>query len=278
VTRYLHDGLNPVQEQDALRAPVANLLTGLSIDEFFQRTDSAGARSYLTDLIGSAVALTEPAGTIATTYSYEPFGNVTVGGSADSNPFQFAGRENDGTGLYYFRARYYSPTLQSFISQDPVGFFAGDLNLYRYVRNNPLRYIDPLGLELILSPDFSPEQAARINEAITNIESTSRGAVLVDRARSDPSRITITPGDYDDPDTNPGYWDPKSRTICVDPDPDEKRYPGVPTDLGDWPATTERILAHELGHAVDTLDEAQNIRRNENPIMVEMGDRARKVP
>jgi RHS repeat-associated protein len=39
-----------------------------------------------------------------------------------ANPAQYTGRENDGTGLYYYRGRYYSPTLQRFASQDPLGF------------------------------------------------------------------------------------------------------------------------------------------------------------
>ena len=63
-----------------------------------------------------------------------------------TNPFQYTGRENDGTGLYYYRARYYSPTLQRFISEDPIGFEGGDVNFYAYVLNNPIRFQDPFGL------------------------------------------------------------------------------------------------------------------------------------
>jgi RHS repeat-associated protein len=60
---------------------------------------------------------------------------------------QFTGRENDGTGLYFYRARYYSPTFQRFIAQDPMDFtLAGGANLYAYVRNSPLNLIDKLGL------------------------------------------------------------------------------------------------------------------------------------
>jgi len=62
------------------------------------------------------------------------------------------GRENDGTGLsgvegglYYYRARYYSPTLQRFISEDPIRFLGG-INYYRYVDNNPVNFNDPYGL------------------------------------------------------------------------------------------------------------------------------------
>jgi RHS repeat-associated protein len=146
VTRYLHDGLNPVQEQDALGAPVANLLTGLSIDEFFQRTDSEGGRSYPADILGSTLALTDAAGSMATSYSYEPFGTVTVNGADSGNPVQFTGRENDGAGPQYSRARYYSATFQRFVSEDPIGFASGDVNLYAYVSNDTLNATDASGL------------------------------------------------------------------------------------------------------------------------------------
>src|SRR5439155_10350124 len=54
-------------------------------------------------------------------------------------------RENDGIGLYYYRARYYSPVFQRFIVEDPLGFRARDYNLFAYVRNNPMTWIDPSG-------------------------------------------------------------------------------------------------------------------------------------
>jgi len=62
-----------------------------------------------------------------------------------TNPYQFTGRENDATGLYYFRARYYSPTFQRFIAQDPIDF-GGGINLYAYTLNNPITLRDLLGL------------------------------------------------------------------------------------------------------------------------------------
>jgi hypothetical protein len=86
-----------VQELDGATPPnpTANLLTGLGIDEYFQRTDSAGARSFLTDNLGSTLALADSAGTIQTQYTYDPFGATTVGGAANANSYQFTGREND---------------------------------------------------------------------------------------------------------------------------------------------------------------------------------------
>ena len=91
------------------------------------------------------MALADSAGTIGTTYTYEPFGKTTSAGPSSTNAFQFTGRENDGTGLYYYRARYYHPTFGRFISQDPLGFAAGDTNFYAYVGNGPTNFSDPTG-------------------------------------------------------------------------------------------------------------------------------------
>jgi RHS repeat-associated protein len=79
-------------------------------------------------------------------YRYGPFGSTEETGAGGSNPFQYAGRENDGTGLYYYRARYYSPRHHRFISEDPIEFGDG-VNLYAYVGNDPVNYDDPLGLQ-----------------------------------------------------------------------------------------------------------------------------------
>jgi RHS repeat-associated protein len=53
---------------------------------------------------------------------------------------------DDGNGLLYMRARYYDPEVGRFINKDPIGFAGGDLNLYAYVSNNPVNWIDPFGL------------------------------------------------------------------------------------------------------------------------------------
>ena len=133
----------------AAGAPVANLLTGLGVDEYFARTDIVGSQYFLTDALGSTVALTDASGATLNDYTYEPFGNVSITGAV-FNPYQYTGRENDGTGLYYYRARYYSPTLQRFISEDPIGL-QGGLGLYTYVENNPLSFTDPSGLDVTIS-------------------------------------------------------------------------------------------------------------------------------
>jgi len=143
VTNFLYDGNNVVQEQSS---GTANIL-GASVDEFFTRSDASGTASLIVDTLGSTVALTDSAGAVLTQYSYEPFGNASVSGTASSNPSQYTGRENDGTGLYYYRARYYSPSLQRFLSEDPIEFLGGT-NLYAYVGNQPMSRVDPSGTQI----------------------------------------------------------------------------------------------------------------------------------
>ena len=144
VTNYVYDGLNPLQEKNGATV-TANLLPGLGIDEFFTRTDGVGVRSLLPDALGSTVALGDGTGTLQTQYTYEPFGFVSQSGAANTSSYQFTGREDDGSGLYYYRARYYQPRLQRFISEDAIGFAGGDVNLYGYASENPLYYTDPTG-------------------------------------------------------------------------------------------------------------------------------------
>ena len=152
-TNFVYDGLNPVQEKDGSTV-TANLLTGLGIDEFFTRTDGVGVRSLLPDALGSTVALADNTGALQTQYTYEPFGFVSQTGAASTSSYKYTGREDDGTGLYYYRARYYQPRLQRFIAEDPIGFSSGDVNLYGYVSNNPIDSIDPLGLSHSFSNCF----------------------------------------------------------------------------------------------------------------------------
>jgi RHS repeat-associated protein len=143
-TDFLYDGDNSVQELSA-GTPTANLITGLPIDEFFTRTDAVGTRALLIDGLGSTLALSDSAGTLQTQYTYEPFGRTTFTGQVSSSSIQFTGRENDGTGLFYYRARYFSASLGRFVSEDPIEFGGGQTNLYAYVGNDPVSFSDPLG-------------------------------------------------------------------------------------------------------------------------------------
>ena len=148
-TGYLNDGDEVVQEQDAAGTRTADTLRGPGQDEILARTIAGGASdAVVSDRLGSSLRLTDASGAVTTSYSYTPFGAPTATGAASSNAFQYTGLENDGTGLQYNRARYYSPTLQRFLSEDPAGSAGGDVNLYAYVGNSPLNARDPSGMFL----------------------------------------------------------------------------------------------------------------------------------
>jgi RHS repeat-associated protein len=142
-TGFLYNGDNIAQEQSGGSA-TANILGG-GLDEFFGRSEASGTTSPLVDSLGSPIAVADSSGAVQTEYSYEPFGGTSTTGTASTNPSQYTGRENDGTGLYYYRARYYSPGLQRFISEDPIGLLGGG-NIYAYASNNPISFSDPFGL------------------------------------------------------------------------------------------------------------------------------------
>jgi RHS repeat-associated protein len=89
--------------------------------------------------------LTDANGNIVQRYDYTPYGQTTASAAGFNNPYQYTGRELDQSGLYYYRARYYSPQMGRFISEDPIGL-AGGLNVYVYVGGNLINYVDLLGL------------------------------------------------------------------------------------------------------------------------------------
>jgi RHS repeat-associated protein len=147
-TSFLYDGPNATQELSGT-TPTADIWTG---GELFQRSDTNGSVLPLTDALGSVAALADSSGNIQTTYSYDPYGNTTASGATSSNPSQYTGRENEGNGLYYYRARYYSPVLHRFISQDPLAFSGSGPNLYTYAENSPTNLSDASGMAAIGGP------------------------------------------------------------------------------------------------------------------------------
>ncbi|WP_326766066.1 polymorphic toxin-type HINT domain-containing protein [Streptomyces sp. NBC_01591] len=141
--KFLTDGSNPLVELNGTGDTTATVTTS-GLDEFLTRTENGATQIYLTDALGSVIGLANSDGTIATRYTYDPNGQATTTGTASSNPYTFTGRENDGTGLLYYRDRYYDPETGRFISQDPIGH-AGGANLYQYALSSPTTYTDPTG-------------------------------------------------------------------------------------------------------------------------------------
>jgi RHS repeat-associated protein len=185
-TKMLFDGPNVVQES-AGGSLTASLIAGLQVDQLFSRTTSAGTDSYLTDRLGSTIALSDGSGEVNTTYTYEPFGQPSSDGASNDNTFQFTARENDETGMQYSRARYYDPTTARFISPDPLGFEGSGPNLYRYANGDPLGYTDPNGMDPLTSGIGSgveeglKEKAAEVGGAVYDAINGT-GEVIEDNA------------------------------------------------------------------------------------------------
>ena len=102
-------------------------MTGLGLDEVYRRTTASSDELPLTDALGSTLAVTDGTGAVTSHATYEPFGQTTT--SSPTGVALFTGRERDETGLYYYRARYYSPELGRFLSEDPLDTAAGDPSL-----------------------------------------------------------------------------------------------------------------------------------------------------
>jgi len=141
---YLYNGWQAIGEIAGGNID-ATLLTTLAVDDVVARYTQAGARTYLTDALGSVLALAKDDQSIQAFFTYTPYGEVQVLGDDEGNPIQYTARENDRTGLYFYRARYYDPVLKRFISEDPIGI-DGDLNVSAYVGGNPINFTDPEGL------------------------------------------------------------------------------------------------------------------------------------
>lgn len=179
-TSYLHDGNNPIQERRGTTV-LANNLTGFGMDEFLVRYTGSQQLNFLRDGLGSTVRLTDASQNSLVDYTYDPYGGTTASASVE-NPYQYTGRENDGNGLYYYRARYYSPAWGRFISEDPIGL-AGGPNAYAYVDGNPISKTDPSGLcplcPVVLYLPQINAAGILVAEAIAGVSIASGGAMAV---------------------------------------------------------------------------------------------------
>ena len=150
VTKYLYDGDQCIAECDVNDVLLRKYIYGPGVDQpicMIDVEDSNATYYYHYDALGSVVALSDADGDTVQVYEYDVYGQVAASGPNHPNPFLFTGRRYDTeTGLYYYRARYYNPSIGRFLQTDPIGYGDG-MNMYAYCRNNGVRFVDPWGLE-----------------------------------------------------------------------------------------------------------------------------------
>ncbi|MEJ6790949.1 RHS repeat-associated core domain-containing protein [Brevundimonas sp. BR2-1] len=180
VTRTLWSGADELAEYDGAGALVRRFVpdgTG-AMDSRLATVTSAGAVYWHhVDHQGSVIATSNSAGQTVGTASYSPYGEFGTGTTTPPlhSPFGYTGRQHDvETGLYQYRARYYSPKLGQFLSMDPIGS-KDDPNLYLYVANDPVNGTDPTGMCWTLS-------------CLRLLQKT--GEAIVNEVRNDPIGVT----------------------------------------------------------------------------------------
>jgi RHS repeat-associated protein len=138
---FVYDGEHIALVFDEQGEQTHRYLYGPQIDQILADEVAGGDVHWaLTDHQGSVRDVIDSEGNLVNHIRYDSFGNVTSQSNASLDfRFGYTGREFDQeTGLHYYRARYYDASIGRFIGEDPVGFGAGDTNLYRYVGNRPL--------------------------------------------------------------------------------------------------------------------------------------------
>ena len=115
--------------------------------------DGTDYLTYHFNNVGSTMVLTDDKGQKIASYEYSPYGQIISKEKERLVAFLYNGQygvASDESGLYYMRARYYNVDIRRFLNQDVLtGTLEriSSLNRYAYVEGNPLRYLDPFGLE-----------------------------------------------------------------------------------------------------------------------------------
>jgi len=175
----------------------------------------SGVTYYLTyDQVGSLRLITDALGNVTKKIDYDSFGSIIN----DTNqgfqvPYGFAGGLHDrDTGLVRFGFRDYDPDTGKWTAKDPILFAGGGVDLYGYVGNNPVNWIDPWGLQRVIGtipgPSGQPVPIVRDTETGRNTigfpdaytdpftalleDAVSKGAMAVDKFFDNPCSNEVT--------------------------------------------------------------------------------------
>lgn len=147
-TNFLYDQWDLLEEVDNAGNVLARYNHGVGYDQPLSMVRGGTTSYYQSDVLSTITSLSNGAGALSQTYTFDSFGNQTASSGSVTNPFRFTGRELDPeTGIYNYRFRSYDSNTGRFISEDPIRFWGG-IDFYAYTLDNPVNWIDRFGLEV----------------------------------------------------------------------------------------------------------------------------------
>ncbi|GAK50176.1 YD repeat protein [Candidatus Moduliflexus flocculans] len=149
-TRFVRDGGLIIQERNASNAVTRQYAWGLNlgggIGGLLNQRRSGKDYAYLYDASGNVEAVLNASQQVVAAYRYDPFGTLLANTGTFDQPFQFSTKRADARiGIVQYEFRNYLPVIGRWMTRDPLGE-AGGLNLYAFVGNNPVNWVDPWGL------------------------------------------------------------------------------------------------------------------------------------
>jgi RHS repeat-associated protein len=216
VTSYLLDGDEEIAEYSGSTL-LRRYITGPAIDDRIARAEGAGTVNptktyYHTNHQGSVVAITDAVGTASQRLSYDEYGNLTLGAVTTGEQFRYTGRRFDAeTGLYYYRARYYTAQMGRFLQADPLGY-TSNTNVYTYVSNDGISRVDPDGRQEVfifsrgtpfIDPVLSAARNPSVAESVRQVIAESQRAAA-EQASKPQEGIAKTPDGNRIPIPKPG--------------------------------------------------------------------------
>lgn len=147
--RFIWDAGKLLQERDGSNAVVRDYLWGINqpggVGALLSLKQGGAEYQVFSNPRGDVTAVLNSSGAVVASYAYDPFGGPLATGGTLSQPIRYSTKLYDeGTGLYYFGHRFYSPQMGRWLSRDPLAEMAS-INLYRFAANNPLTHFDPFG-------------------------------------------------------------------------------------------------------------------------------------